>query len=61
MEMELKLTTKDIQHLIIAVISENTLGVFPRSDQERLLDTLNGLNTLCTKENDYTLTLKIES
>lgn len=59
--MELKLHTYDIQHLIIALIVSQGKTCCEESDRERLLDTLNGLNSLCTEANNYTLKVTIEA
>jgi hypothetical protein len=58
--MEFKMHTYDIQHLIIALIASTGKTGFTEGEKQRLLSVLNGLNTLCTKDNDYTLTVKIE-
>lgn len=52
--------TYDIQRLIIALIASTGKTGFAEDEKQRLLSVLNGLNTLCTEENDYTLTVKVE-
>lgn len=59
--MKLKLQTYDIQLLVIALIEYKSNDVLTEDDKQRLQDKLIELNNLCTKENDYTLTITIES
>ena len=59
--MEFKLHTFDIQHLILSVIVAQGQTGCEESDRQRILSMLTALNTLCTKENDYTLNVTIEA
>lgn len=59
--MKFKLHTYDIQLLDIALIVYKADDVLTEDDKQRLQDKLMELNNLCTEENDYTLTITVES
>lgn len=58
--MEFKLHTYDIQKLDIAMICYEADEVISVEDKERLSGIMAKLNNACTKENNYTITIKVE-
>jgi len=61
MKIEFKLHTYDIQYLDIAMIMYRPDTVIKRDDIERIKNKLSELNNLCTKENNYTINVTVES
>lgn len=58
--MQIKLTTEDLQDLIIALVEYRPGRVITEDDIHRLLDLLSDLNRRCTPENGYTITAEIK-
>lgn len=56
--MEIKLTTEDIQHLILALVCND--ANIPFEEYDRLDNLLCDLNKKCNLENNYTLTLTLK-
>jgi len=56
--MEIKLTTEDIQYLILALVC--TDANIPCEKYSRLDELLCGLNRKCKLDNNYTLTLTLK-
>lgn len=57
--MEFNLHTYDIQYLVIALISYKSDSVLTEADIKRLIDNLSMINNLCTKDNNYTLSITV--
>lgn len=65
MTTDFKLHTYDIQNLMICLIekraSDSKKKVITEDDYDRLDRLLTYLNSLCTEENNYTLTVKVDN
>lgn len=60
-----KLHTYDIQHLMICLIekraSDSKKKIITEDDYDRLDRLLTYLNSLCTEENSYSLTITVDN